>query len=462
MKQRAPKFQSCTVLDAASGARRLWQFAVGKDSLRPTGDLQLESGKPIPAKAVARGWQTLISPRLDLGWLPSEHVFIRAVQLPSGDPAELTGMVEFQLEKISPLPVTHIVWTAEGIPHPGGAGQTALVTIAPRDRVENQLRELSAAGFTADGFDVPLLRELRGVRPEGDGVWVFVDAQAHATAALVGWFVAGIWQDVSLFQLPPGAAGVNTLVACLNQAAWSGELDGWLAQLPKVFLRVRPEEAEAFVTALQEWSGQPVLSDARSDRSVLAAASARARLLANPTALVPEEITAKERAAFVDRVWMRGLGGLFVTYLFAVFIYLGFLNWKKYQLDELKGNAVGLGRQYTNTIQLKEQVAVLQEQIGLKYAALDAWLAAVEALPSSMTLTQLDFRKGSTLDLTGSVPSENQADVTAYTKKLQEAKANNQPLFGKVSVVRVDATRAGASGGAVWNVNAELKKAEAP
>jgi hypothetical protein len=178
--------------------------------------------------------------------------------------------------------------------------------------------------------------------------------------------------------------------------------------------------------------------------------------------LVPEEITAKERAAFVDRVWMRGLGGLFVTYLFAVFVYLGFLNWKKYQLDDLKGNAVGLGRQYTNTIQLKEQVAVLQEQIGLKYAALDAWLAAVEALPSSMTLTQFDFRKGSTLDLTGSVPSENQADVTAYTKKLQESKANNQPLFAKVAVVRVDATRAGGAGGAVWNVNAELKKVEAP
>ena len=462
MKQRAPKFQSCNVLDAASGVRRLWQFAVGKDSLRPTGDLQLQSGQTLPAKAVARGWQSLISPRLDLAWLPAENVFVRAIQLPSGDPAELPGMVEFQLEKISPLPVTHIVWTAEGVPHPGGAGQTALVTIAPRERVEAQLRELSAAGFTADGFDVALLRELRGARPDADGVWVFVDAQATTTSALVGWVVGGLWQDVSLFQLPAGAPAVTTLVACLNQVAWSGELDGWLTQLPPVQLRIRPEEAEAFVAALQEWSGQPVRADCRADRSVLAAVSARARLLANPTALVPEEVTAKERAAFVDRVWMRGLGGLFVTYLFAVFIYLGFLNWKKYQLDELKGNAVGLGRQYTNTIQLKEQVAVLQEQIGLKYAALDAWLAAVEALPSSMTLTQFDFRKGTTLDLTGSVPSENQADVTAYTKKLQEAKSNDQALFAKVAVVRVDATRAGVAGGAVWNVNAELRKVEAP
>ena len=461
MKSRSPSYQTCNVLEVTAEGRRLWQFSVGKDSLKPTGELKLEAGKPLPKQAVAKDWHTLVRPRLDLCWLPAEHAFIRAVQLPSGDPAELLGMVEFQLEKISPLPVTHIVWTAESIPHPNGAGQTALVTIAPRDRVETVLRDVAAGGYLADGFDVPLLRELRGVRPEGDGVWVFVESQVTSAQALVGWFVGGIWRDISLFQLPAGAALTTSLVSCLNQTAWAGELEGWLAQLPRVQLRVRPEDAEALTAALQDWSGQPVQSDARADRSVLAAASVRARLKSQPTALVPEETAARQRAAFVDRVWMRALGGVFVTYLFAVFVYLGALNWKKYQLDELKGNAVGLGRQYTNTLQLKAQVAVLQEQVGLKFAALDAWQAAVQELPSTMTLTQLDFRKGAQLDLSGTVPTENQSDVTAYSKKLQETKANEQPLFAKVSVERVDATRATTSG-ATWSIKAELRKVEAP
>jgi hypothetical protein len=59
------------------------------------------------------------------------------------------------------------------------------------------------------------------------------------------------------------------------------------------------------------------------------------------------------------------------------------------------------------------------------------------------------------------VPTENQSDVTAYSKKLQETKANEQPLFAKVSVERVDATRATTSG-ATWSIKAELRKVEAP
>lgn len=137
-------------------------------------------------------------------------------------------MVEFQLEKISPLPVTHIVWTAEGIPHPDGKSQTAIITISARDRVETVLRALAADGYLADGFDVPLLRELRGVRPEGDGVWVFVESQVTSAQALVGWFVGGIWRDISLFQLPAGAALTTSLVSCLNQTAWAGSWKaGW-------------------------------------------------------------------------------------------------------------------------------------------------------------------------------------------------------------------------------------------
>ncbi len=461
MKARSPNYQSCNVLEVAPAGRRLWQFSVGKDSLKPTGDVRVEPGKALPKKVVGKGWQTLIQPRLDLCWLPAEHAFIRAVQLPSGDAAELPGMVEFQLEKISPLPVTHIVWTAEGIPHPEGKSQTAIVTISARDRVETVLRDIAADGYVADGFDVPMLRELRGVKPEGDSVWVLVESQVTSAQALVGWFIGGVWRDVSLFQLPAGLVAAATLVRCLNQTAWAGELEGWLAGLPPVQLRVRPEEAEAISTALQEWSGQAVRVDSRADRSALALVSAQARLRSDPTALVPEEVSTRQRAEFVDRIWMRGLGGVFVTYLFAVFVYLVALNWRKYQLDELKGNAVGLGRQYTNTMQLKAQVAVLQEQVGLKFAALDAWQAAVEHLPATLTLTQMDFRKGLELELSGTVPADNQADVTAYVTKLQDAKANNHPLFAKVAVQRVDATRA-AAGAASWTIKADLKKVEAP
>lgn len=93
-----------------------------------------------------------------------------------------------------------------------------------------------------------------------------------------------------------------------------------------------------------------------------------------------------------------------MAYLVFLFLFLVTLNVRKYQRDELKSEVATLGLNYTNTLQLKAQVGVLQEQVALRFAALDAWRAAVELLPASATLTQLDFQKGHTLALSGTVP----------------------------------------------------------
>lgn len=462
MKSKTQRFQSCNVLEVSAAGRRLWHFSVGKDSLKPAGDLTLEAGKPLPKRTAGKDWQTLFQPRLDLGWLPAEHVFIRVVQLPAADPAELPGMVEFQLEKLSPLPITHIVWTVETMPHPDGRNQTALVVIAARDKVEAFLGEQAKDGYIVDGFDVPLLRELRLLKPEADGVWVLLDPQVTSTQALVGWHVGGVWQDVAMLQLPAGPAAAETLVRCLNQSAWSGELEGWLAGLPPVQLRAKPEDAAIVEEPLRAWSGQPVTTDARPDRSLIAAASARTRLAERSTALVPEEITSRQRAAFVDRIWMRGIGGVFVAYVFLVFLYLIALNVRKYQLDEVKGDAVGLARQYTNSLQLKAQVAVLQDQIALKFAALDAWRAVVDELPESLTLSQLDFSNGQTVEVNGTVAVDNQAAVTDFNKKLKAVQVNGQPLFATVNVPEFPTRTAAGAVTTTWRFKAELKKAEVP
>src|SRR5689334_17196263 len=99
------RWHSCNVLSPGAVTRQLWQFnASGKfnllrsDAKRPN--------EPLPEKIVAKDWQTLFQPRLNVAWLSPDKAFVRAVQLPKADPAETKSMVEFQLEKLSPLPVT--------------------------------------------------------------------------------------------------------------------------------------------------------------------------------------------------------------------------------------------------------------------------------------------------------------------------------------------------------------------
>lgn len=92
-----------------------------------------------------------------------------------------------------------------------------------------------------------------------------------------------------------------------------------------------------------------------------------------------------------------------------------------------------MGGIYTNVLTLRAQVDVLEEQVGLKYAALDSWRAAIEKLPASLTLQSLSFRNGRTLTLQGTAPAEAQADVTAFNAELQRVQVRGEALFGAVT-----------------------------
>ena len=100
------RWNSCNVLLSGSEARHLWQFAGGRYNLVRT-ESRLPN-EPLPDKLVAKDWQTLFQPRLNIAWIASDKVFLRVLQLPKADAEETRSMVDLQLEKISPLPVAQI------------------------------------------------------------------------------------------------------------------------------------------------------------------------------------------------------------------------------------------------------------------------------------------------------------------------------------------------------------------
>ncbi|HTH48571.1 MAG TPA: hypothetical protein VMB21_13750 [Candidatus Limnocylindria bacterium] len=458
MSAKSPRYQGCNVLAVSAEGRRLWQFNVGKDKVAPAGDLTLEPGKPLPKAAVARDWRQLVKPKLNLAWLPLDHVFIRAVQLPAASAAELPGMVEFQLEKLSPLPPAQVVWTVEAVPHADGTQQTALVVIASRAAVEEYLGLLEQGGYVADQLELPLLRELKTLRPEGDGLWILVEPGSLGSNLLVGWFVNGIWQEVSLLRLTSGAAGSAQLIELLTQNAWGGELNGWLKGLPEVHLVAQPEAAAELEGLLRDWSGRPVVTQPRRPVTELAELGALHHLPPPASSLVPPEVTKRRRDRFIDALWMKGLGTAGVAYLAFVFLYMVALKVQEYRFDNTRDEANAMAQSYTNALQLKAQVAVLQDQVGLRFAALDSWRAAVEHLPETVTLTQLDFSRGRSLELTGTVANESTADVTKFNSELKKVEIDGQPLFAKVEAAQINSQPGAAF--ARWSFKAELKRTE--
>ena len=175
--------------------------------------------------------------------------------------------------------------------------------------------------------------------------------------------------------------------------------------------------------------------------------------------LLPPDFTARYRQQFIDRLWMRGLGALVGIYMVGVAIYMVSLQVYDYRQNRVQGDVAAIANTYTNVLQLKERVQVLQEQLNLKYAALDCWKLTAESLPAEFNLSWMVFTRGKTLQLHGTAPPGQGDKVSRLNETLRNATINGQPLFKDVSPP-VTLSRPG-SPNVTWNFDCELNVSEA-
>ncbi|MCE2826291.1 MAG: hypothetical protein LW626_04275 [Verrucomicrobium sp.] len=417
MSKSVPKPHACNVLSVDGGVRRLHHFSVGKTGVAaPGGYLETPPGKPLPTNLVARDWRLLVRSRLDIAWMPVDAVFLRVVQLPACAPEELAGMIEFQLEKLSPMPPAQVVWTVESVPHRDASQQTALVTIVARSAVEAFVDSLEQGGYQADRIELPGLRRLLAHLPgSGEALRVVLEGSGDRQMAILGWWSGGVLREVSRIRLPAEGAPAH-LTAHLHGTAWAGEMDGWLSGLPPVTVVVPgsvpaspspsapspsapapalptrktgevavPELATTeLLEALRAWSTGPVEVETSESEPELARRTAEQALRPAAASLIPDEVRLRQRRLYVDSLWVKGLTALAMTYLAGVFVYLAVLTFQRSSVDTLRDETRAMALQYTNTLQLKARVKVLQEQFALRFAALDCWNAVVEKLPEAL------------------------------------------------------------------------------
>ncbi len=111
---------SCNVLKVGPQTRQLWQFDARNGGFVLNREQTSLSGEPLPSHFIGKDWRTLFQPKLNVAWVPPEHVFLRVAQFPRSEFNETLSMVELQLEKLSPLPVAQIVWSLHVLPHAAG------------------------------------------------------------------------------------------------------------------------------------------------------------------------------------------------------------------------------------------------------------------------------------------------------------------------------------------------------
>jgi hypothetical protein len=470
------RWHSCNVLHVGANTRQIWQFDARNGDFKLHREQLTRAGEPLPAGIVGKSWRSLVQRKLNVAWLPPEHVFFRVAQFPQSTPEETRAMVDLQLEKLSPIPVAQALWTMHVLPGTvsqvsaaAGEGgprtvqmQTVVVTIVARNIVEEFLDELEGQGYMADRVELPLLDELLALSVKADGAWILPESHGARQQALVAWWYGGVLQNIGLLTLPEGPDRAGGVRDQLLQMAWAGELEGWLTSPPSWHLVDEGERASVWHPVLREALGQPVEMVRPLPGPELAARTARRVTQADEsTTLLPTEFVTRYQQRFYDRLWMRGLAALGVCYCVGVVIYFVALFVLNYKTTRVQTQAAALGPAYTNVVQLKQRVQILSDRQELKYAGLDCWKAVAELMPSGMSLDLMRFSNGKTLSLNGTGTDAN--EIYDFGDKLRRASPTptQKPLFdatgSDVPVIR----QAGPNAPVTWSYELNLKRTEA-
>jgi len=413
---------------------------------------------------------------LNVAWLPPENVFLRVIELPKSNFDETLAMVELQLEKLSPIPVTQIVWTMHVLPQPAGseaaAGnlQTIVVVIAARNGVEEFLGKLEDRGFLADRLEVPFLDQLEmdgsSRQPEaGADAWIYPLLLGSQSAALVAWWCGGTLRNLSFVTLPPAGDRAAELKKQLALLAWSGELEGWLTAPPQWHLVADPVNAAEWENALREILSEPVRVSQPLPPADLAARTARRAAAASGRVnLLAADFSARYHHQFVDRLWLRGLGATGVLYAVGVAIYFCAVGVLNYRTQDVERQVAAKSGSYTLANQLKARYGVLKERQELKYAALDCWKVIAEQMPGGISLQRFSFADGRKLSLNGTCESDQIDLITGkggFYDSVRKAKLNGQPMFNPNPNNSEQLTYRTAGNKVTWNFGLELQRTEA-
>jgi hypothetical protein len=305
------------------------------------------------------------------------------------------------------------------------------------------------------------LHQLLVTEINGDGVWVYPTVQAGSNLCLVAWWRDRALQQLQLVHLPEDESRTALVVEQLTKTAWAGEVEGWLTPPTRCHLVADAATAAEWEPALSQWAGESVtVTEPLAEPKLGEVAARRAARGESQANLLPSEYTARYQQQFVDRLWMGGLGAVVAVYVLGVLIYMGALQILKFQYNRVEGQVAAISTDYTNAVRLKERIEVLQNQLHLKYAALDAFRAVAENLPADLTLVSFQFQRGQKVALQGTAPPDQTTQIADFNLDLKKVKVDGQPLFSRVYPPKW-VNRSGAGGQTLaWDFVCDLNRRE--
>lgn len=457
MAQIKRNFQACHIVTRLSQGLSLQSFQARGKAFQRVKEIQAGEQDAFPRVRYDKTWRDTFTSKLSIALLPGAEVFFRVLNLPTTEISEIAGMVELQIERISPLPPNQIFWTWEVLPSnpiSSRSGTTVLVSLVEQKYLHQFSNDLESRHFYADRIAPDNLTALIRIPVQPELVRIYASQRGNRHEALVQWWVDGQLHHISQLLESSLERLISLVDQEIRQTFWAGQMDGWVDQLPPIEVETQTEQ-HALWAGLKEMLGIEKL--AYSQPPTHHESTARlAELFGHgllTTDLAPPELKKAYRNRQIDSLWMTCLGWMAMAYLAGLGVYFFMLHQAKAERQGMKNQIAALSGTYTNALKLDERIRITENQLNLRFAALDSWKAVVEVLPEALEFKQFKFSKGEILNLSGQGPVGQNNLVNAYVDALSALTDNKgKKLFTEVQSKNINNIR----GSMTWTIDCIL------
>ncbi len=365
--------------------------------------------------------------------LPRRSILAKDLVLPASDPAELAGMVAFEIASLFPVPPQDLTWTSFPL-EVTSEGYTRLRVLAVEtDLLEEALSDL-ALSERIDVAAEPSTVSLANLLFASRGGW------PEDTVALVA-----LWDDnIDFAVVGPDGLCFDRGVAASSESPSKSEVAGQVAaSLAMCAESGFPDVSQIVVAAtslsedlkrsLEEETGLPVETfsppsfipsvESQDGASFIAAGAALSGLLSGGihAPLVPARVVDRAESASRSRA-------VILTALLALFVI--FLAWGALALradrlsslvDRLNARADEISPEASKITAKEQRLSAIKRQLSGRGAVLDILLALYRITPADISLTSVELSEKGLLTIKGHAQQMYRA--SEYARLLDEETA---------------------------------------
>lgn len=343
--------------------------------------------------------------------IPTDQVLLRVMDLPAAEESELQGMVELQIDRVSPFPIETMAVTYE-ILHRSTSSFRVLIAAVRREIIEKTAATFDRAGLLPHWMDV----ELPG--------WLYLLKNAgrildHGRQVIL--LVTG--KTCEMIVIHNGLPVMLRFLGMHGGLESADEIEEIVDEMSYTLTALETEWGVAEAAHLNIWSSSPLppaMIESLAERSGLAVETAMidelpplSEGLARRAAeeglfphlnLVPAEWHQKEESRRAQRKLLVATGIFLLVWGIAMAAFHIGVAVKQKQIAGLEARAAKIKMAAAEVREIQKEVVALELYASRTRSALECLREVILLMPENMELTVFNYKKADNVFLTGQIP----------------------------------------------------------